>query len=141
MTISTWVLKYLICESWLKQYIYVYISAQYVRYEFQCTPRHVASSQTSASVQSCQCVANWHPQDDCEITLRCQKELHIQGYLGVPPSKNPGDSDLASVEAMQWDLLYRPSIGNISYSTAKICRSTVMHLPHSCCDCQWYILQ
>jgi hypothetical protein len=43
--------------------------------------------------------------------------------LGVPTGKNPGDSNLASVEAMQWVLLFL-SIGrdieNISHSTAKM---------------------
>jgi hypothetical protein len=29
---------------------------------------------------------------------------------------------------------------NISHCTAKICRSTIMHVPHSCSDFQWYIL-
>jgi hypothetical protein len=30
-------------------------------------------------------------------------------------------------------------IENISHSTAKMCRSTTMHVPRSCSDCQWYI--
>jgi hypothetical protein len=30
---------------------------------------------------------------------------------------------------------------NTSQSTAKICRSTITHVPHSCSDCQWYIFQ
>jgi hypothetical protein len=30
---------------------------------------------------------------------------HAQGFLGVPTGKNPEDSNLASVEAMQWVLL------------------------------------
>jgi hypothetical protein len=38
-------------------------------------------------------------------------ELHTQGFLGVPTGKNPDDSNLASVEAMQWVLLYL-SIGH-----------------------------
>jgi hypothetical protein len=51
--------------------------------------------------------------------------------LGVPTGKNPEDSNLVSVEAMQWGLLYL-SIGhdieNISHSAAKMCRSTIMHV-------------
>jgi hypothetical protein len=43
--------------------------------------------------------------------------------LGVPTGKNPEDSNVASVEAMQWVLLYL-SIGhdieNISHSAAKM---------------------
>jgi hypothetical protein len=34
-----------------------------------------------------------------------------QGFLGVPTRKNPEDSNLASVEAMKWVLLYL-SIGH-----------------------------
>jgi hypothetical protein len=66
--------------------------------------------------------------------------------LGVPTGKNPEDSNLASVEAMQWFLLYFPSvmtgvIENISHSTAKMCRSTIMHVPYSFSDCPWHIFQ
>jgi hypothetical protein len=35
-----------------------------------------------------------------------QEELHAEGLLGVPRGKNPGDSNLASVKAMQCVLLY-----------------------------------
>jgi hypothetical protein len=48
--------------------------------------------------------------------------------------------------AMQCVLLYL-SVGhdvlteNISHSTAKMCRNTIMHVPHSCSQCQWYISQ
>jgi hypothetical protein len=76
-----------------------------------------------------------HPKCDGEVPLRCQQELDTQGCLGVPTGKNPGDSNVASVEAMQWALLYLSighDIGNISYSAAKICRSTIMHVQHSC---------
>jgi hypothetical protein len=56
------------------------------------------------------------------VPLRCQQELLTQGFLGVSTGKNPEDSNLASVEAMQWALLYL-SIGhdieNISHSAAK----------------------
>jgi hypothetical protein len=52
-----------------------------------------------------------HPQRDGEVPLCCQQKLRTQGYLGVPKGKNPEDSNLASVEAMQWVLLYL-SIGN-----------------------------
>jgi hypothetical protein len=45
------------------------------------------------------------------VPLRCQQELHTQGFLGVPTGKNPEDSNLASVEAMQWVILYL-SIGH-----------------------------
>jgi hypothetical protein len=46
-----------------------------------------------------------------QVPLCCQQELHSQGFLGVPIGKNPEDSVLASVEAMQWVLLYL-SVGN-----------------------------
>jgi hypothetical protein len=40
------------------------------------------------------------------------------------------DSHPASVEAMQWVLLYLSiGHGNISHSTAKMCRSIIMHVP------------
>jgi hypothetical protein len=55
-----------------------------------------------------------------------------KGFQGVPTGKNPEDSNQASVEAMQCVLLYL-SIGheieNISHSAAKMCRSTIMHVP------------
>jgi hypothetical protein len=56
--------------------------------------------------------------------------------FGVPTDKNQEDSNLASVEAMQWVLSTYPSIlirvtENISHSTAKMCRSTIMHVQHS----------
>jgi hypothetical protein len=51
-----------------------------------------------------------------------------------PTGKNSEDSNLASVEAMQWALLYL-SIGydieNISHSAAEMCRSTFMHVQYS----------
>jgi hypothetical protein len=43
------------------------------------------------------------------VLLRCQQELHTQGFLLVPTGKNQEISSLASVDAMQWVLLY-PSI-------------------------------
>jgi hypothetical protein len=96
-----------------------------------------ASTWTAASVQRCRgsCgQSDRHPQCDGEVPLRCQQELHTQGSLGVSTGKNPEDSNLASVEAMQWVLLYL-SIGhdieNISHSTPKMCRSTIMHVPYS----------
>jgi hypothetical protein len=67
-----------------------------------------------------------------------------KGFYVSSTGINPEDSNLASVEVMQWVLLYL-SIGhdieNISHSSAKTCRSTIVHVPHSCCDCQWYISQ
>jgi hypothetical protein len=84
-----------------------------------------------------------HPQWDGEVPLRCQQELHTQGFLGVPTGKIPEDSNLASVEAMQWVHLLYLSIGhaieNISHSATKMCRSTIMHVPYSCSDCQRHI--
>jgi hypothetical protein len=47
-----------------------------------------------------------HPQCDGEMSLRCQEEPHTQGCSGVPTGKNPEDSSQASVEVMQWVLLY-----------------------------------
>jgi hypothetical protein len=40
------------------------------------------------------------------VPLRYEEELHIHGFLGVPTGKNPEDSNLATVEAIQWVLLY-----------------------------------
>jgi hypothetical protein len=52
--------------------------------------------------------------------------------LDVPTGKNSEDSNLTSVEVMQWVLLYL-SIGhdieNISHSATKMCRSTIVHIP------------
>jgi hypothetical protein len=92
---------------------------------------------TAASVQRCRGGCGWsdrHPQCDGEVPLRCQQELHTQGVLGVSTGKNPEGSNLESVEAMQWVLLYLSIghyIGNISHSAAKMCRSTILHVPHS----------
>jgi hypothetical protein len=46
-----------------------------------------------------------HPQCN-EVPLHCQQELHAQGFLGIPTGRNPEDSNLASVEVMQWVLLH-----------------------------------
>jgi hypothetical protein len=51
-------------------------------------------------------VVERHPQCDGKMPLRCQQELHIQDVLGISTGKNPKDSNLAIVEAMQWVLLY-----------------------------------
>jgi hypothetical protein len=40
------------------------------------------------------------------VPHRCQQDLHTQGFSGVPIGKNPEDSNLVSVEAMQWVFLY-----------------------------------
>jgi hypothetical protein len=112
------------------------ISAQNALNEIQCTPRHVPLW-TAASVQRCRGSCGWsdrHPQCNGEVPLRCQQELHTQGFPGVPTGKHPEDSNLMSVEAMQWVLLYLSvghDIENISHSAAKMCQSTVMHVPHS----------
>jgi hypothetical protein len=45
---------------------------------------------------------------------------------------------------MQWVFLYLSigdDIGNISHSAGNMCRSTFMHVPHSCSECQWYNFQ
>jgi hypothetical protein len=47
-----------------------------------------------------------NPQRNIEVPLSCQQKLHTQGFLDVPTAKNPEDPNLASVEAMQWVLLY-----------------------------------
>jgi hypothetical protein len=72
--------------------------------------------------------------------------MHTQGVLDAPSSKNPEDSSQASVEAMQFvPSAYPPAMiavtENISHSTAKLCLSTIMHVPHPCSDCQWHIFQ
>jgi hypothetical protein len=40
------------------------------------------------------------------MSFYCQQELHEQGILVVPTGKIPEDSDRASMEAMQWVILY-----------------------------------
>jgi hypothetical protein len=96
---NTWFVSY----NWKSTFI---ISAQNVLREIQREPRHI-SSWTAASVHrwrsSCG-QSDRHPQ--CDVSLRCQQELHTQGLLGVPTGKNPEDSNLAGVETMQWALLY-----------------------------------
>jgi hypothetical protein len=56
------------------------------------------------------------------VPLCCQQELNTQRFLGVPTGKNPEDSNLAIMEAMQWALVYLSVligvIENISHSTA-----------------------
>jgi hypothetical protein len=47
-----------------------------------------------------------HPQCDGEVPLCCQQKLHAQGRLCIRTGRNPEDSNLAGVEAMQWVLLY-----------------------------------
>jgi hypothetical protein len=39
------------------------------------------------------------------VFLCCQQALHTQGFLGVPTGKNPEDSNMESMEAMQLVLL------------------------------------
>jgi hypothetical protein len=40
------------------------------------------------------------------VPLCCQQELPTQRFLGVPTGKNPENSNLVSIEVMQWVLLY-----------------------------------
>jgi hypothetical protein len=47
-----------------------------------------------------------HPQRD-EVPLHSQQDLHTQGFFfGMPTGKHLEDSNLVSMEAMQWVLLY-----------------------------------
>jgi hypothetical protein len=71
---------------------------------FNVYPR-IVPSRTDVSVQNCResCGEyDKHPQCDGEVLLGCQQELHTQGFLGVLTGKNPEDSIVPSVEAMQW---------------------------------------
>jgi hypothetical protein len=58
-----------------------------------------------------------HPFKDAGVVadsltgIHNAEELHTYGGFGVPTAKNPEDSNLASVETMQWVLLYL-SIGH-----------------------------
>jgi hypothetical protein len=66
--------------------------------------------------------------------------------LCVRTCKNPQNTKAASVEPTPGSSSTYPSamlgvIENTSHSTAKMCRNTIMHVPHSCSDCQWYIFQ
>jgi hypothetical protein len=51
-----------------------------------------------------------HPHCDSEVSLRCEQELHTQWFFGVATGKNPEDSNLASLVAMQWGVLVYLSI-------------------------------
>jgi hypothetical protein len=58
-----------------------------------------------------------------------------KGFLGVPTGKNPEDSNLANIEAMKWSSSVYPSfmigvIENISHSTAELCHSEILYVPH-----------
>jgi hypothetical protein len=67
--------------------------------EIQCNPQHVSSRMT-ASIQRCwgSCrQSDRHPQCDGEVLLRCKL-----GFLGGPTGKTLEDSNLVSVEVMQW---------------------------------------
>jgi hypothetical protein len=84
------------------------ISYQNNLHYIQCTPRQV-SSRTATSVQRCRGSCGYsdrHAQCDGQVTLCCQQELHAQGVPGVFTGKNPEDSNVAGVEAIQWVLLY-----------------------------------
>jgi hypothetical protein len=97
-----------------------------------------------------------HPLRDAEIVADSLRGIHNvtvkflfianRNSIGVSTGTNPEDLNLESVEVIQWASSTYPSvligvIENISHSAAKICRSIIMHVPHSCSDCQWYIFQ
>jgi hypothetical protein len=70
------------------------------------------------------------------MPLRCQQELHTQEILGVLTGKNPDDSNLTSVVPCSVFSSTSPSvttgfIENIWHSTAKMCRSAIMHVQYS----------
>jgi hypothetical protein len=54
-----------------------------------------------------------HSQCHGEVPLHCQQELHTQGFWRVSRGTNSEASNLASVQTMQWVLLYL-SIGHES---------------------------
>jgi hypothetical protein len=56
-------------------------------------------------------LTGYNAQYNGDIPLHCHQELNTQVILGVPTGKNPEDSNEASMEAMQWVLLYL-SIGD-----------------------------
>jgi hypothetical protein len=65
---------------------------------------------------------------------RSNKELHTQRVSDAPTGNNPQDSNLASVEAMQFVLVYLfigRDVLNISPSAAKMYRSIIMHVTAS----------
>jgi hypothetical protein len=47
-----------------------------------------------------------HPKCNGKLPVRCQQELHIQGFFCTPTGKNSEDSNLVSMKAMLWILLY-----------------------------------
>jgi hypothetical protein len=79
-----------------------------------------------------------HQQCTGKVPFCCQQEQHTQGFLDVLTGKIPKDSNLVSIEAMPFLVLYlsindrrchfRPSHGIMFWST-------IMYAPHSCCDC------
>jgi hypothetical protein len=60
-----------------------------------------------------------HPQCDGEVPLRCQQELHTQGFRGATTDQNKEDSNLPSVMI--------GAIDSISHRTAKLNNSGIGH--------------
>jgi hypothetical protein len=130
VSILTNVRKYLICELELKNYIYN-----------KCS-RLNSSHHGSPNLFEDTWVLADSLRDIHNAMMKClfvfNSSCIHKGFFGVPIGKCSEDSSLGSVEAMH---LFIGVIGNISHRTAKMFRSTIMHVTHSCSDCQWYIFQ
>jgi hypothetical protein len=65
----------------------------------------MSSSWTAASTEDAGAVED-SLTDVHKAMVKCLSLANTQGYLSFPNGKNPEDSKVASVEAMQWVLLY-----------------------------------
>jgi hypothetical protein len=148
MSISICVRKHFVCELWLKNYIYNNRKCS------KCPPWNSTHASTRL-VMVCHInskipakmrivwqasTMRWWSASSLSSEAACHK------VLGAPTGKSPKDSNLASLEAVQWVLLYLSVsltgvIDNMSHSTAETCLRIVMNIPHSCFDCQCYIFQ
>jgi hypothetical protein len=64
------------------------------------------------------------------------------GFYVFPTGKNAEHSNLESVDRPRsGSSIMVGVIENISESMAKMCQSTIIHVPDSCSACQWYIFQ
>jgi hypothetical protein len=114
---------------------------------FNCTYRHIspwtAAPNTGVVVDSLTGIYNVTVKSLFVVNRSC---IHTQRFSGVPTVK---------IQRIQLWWAWRPCSGfsstrtlvmtgvneNFSHSTAKLCRSTIMHVNNLCSDCQWYIFQ
>jgi hypothetical protein len=78
-----------------------------------------------------------HPQCYGEVPFHCQQELHIQGLFAFPTGLKFRGFKFGAWRQCSGSSSTYPSvmigvIENISHNMAKICWSTVTHVPHLC---------